>query len=95
MAKHSVYTICERTDSKGNVHKHWLRLGAAFINRDGSLNILLDALPVNGTLHVREDREQDGEQGEHQERDPGQGRAPTPAQGGRGQGQGRGPRAVR
>ena len=38
----------------------WKRVGTAFINRDESLNILLDALPLNGKLHVRElkDREE-------------------------------------
>lgn len=78
----SVYTIIERPDGQGGERKYWLRLGAAFINRDGSLNVKLDALPVNGTLHIREDRD-DGEQGQRQERDPGAGRPPTPAQGGR------------
>ena len=83
MAKHSVYSIIERTDSKGEKRKFWLRLGVAFLNRDGSLNIILDALPTNGTLHVREDREEGEDQAERQERDPGAGRAPTAPQGGR------------
>lgn len=37
----------------------WKRVGTAFINRDESLNILLDALPLNGKLHVRELKERD------------------------------------
>jgi hypothetical protein len=32
----------------------WVRAGSAFINRDGSLNLYLDVLPLDGTLHVRE-----------------------------------------
>ena len=32
----------------------WLRIGIAWINRDGSLNVKLDAMPVNGTLHIRD-----------------------------------------
>lgn len=48
-----VYTIVERErDGK----KFWVRIGAAFRNRDGSLNAFLDAVPVNGTMHIREAR---------------------------------------
>lgn len=32
----------------------WTRIGKAVENRDGSLNIFLDALPIDGKLHVRE-----------------------------------------
>lgn len=48
-----VYTIVERErDGK----KFWVRIGSAFRNRDGSLNAFLDAVPVNGTMHIREPR---------------------------------------
>jgi hypothetical protein len=30
------------------------RIGTGFVNRDGSLNVFLDALPVNGKLHIRD-----------------------------------------
>jgi len=47
----AVYTIVERAkDKKG----FWVRIGAAFRNHDGSLNVRLDAMPVNGTMHIRE-----------------------------------------
>jgi hypothetical protein len=32
----------------------WRRVGSGFVNRDGSYNLYLDALPVNGKLHMRE-----------------------------------------
>lgn len=32
----------------------WVRAGTAFVNKDGSLNLLLDVLPLDGKLHVRE-----------------------------------------
>jgi hypothetical protein len=32
----------------------WVRAGSAFVNKDGSLNLLLDVLPLDGRLHVRE-----------------------------------------
>ncbi len=37
----------------------WMRIGTAFPNADGSTNILLDALPVNRKLQVRELDERD------------------------------------
>ncbi|GAB4216323.1 MAG: hypothetical protein OHK0013_42700 [Sandaracinaceae bacterium] len=46
-----VYTIVERErDQK----KLWVRIGSAFRNRDGSLNAMLDAMPTNGSIHIRE-----------------------------------------
>jgi hypothetical protein len=31
-----------------------VRAGSAFVNKDGSMNLLLDVLPLDGKLHVRE-----------------------------------------
>lgn len=45
----SVYTIIDRGQGKSI----WVRVGVGFTNRDGSLNLRLDAIPVNGTLQVR------------------------------------------
>jgi hypothetical protein len=46
----AVYTIVERGEGKS----YWTRIGVAFENRDGSYNLKLDALPVNGQLQMRE-----------------------------------------
>lgn len=55
-----VYTIVERQrDGK----KYWLRIGAAFENRDGSINIYLDAMPTNGQLQLREHQSGDEARG--------------------------------
>ena len=35
----------------------WVRAGAAWINKDGSMAIRLDVLPLDGALHVRETAE--------------------------------------
>jgi hypothetical protein len=35
--------------------RHWLRVGLAFVNRDGSLNVRLDAVPLSGQLQIRND----------------------------------------
>ena len=48
-----VYTIVKR---ERDGRAFWVRIGNAFRNHDGSLNALLDAVPTNGTLHIREQR---------------------------------------
>jgi len=55
-----VYTIIE---ANGREKPFWLKVGVAFENRDGSLNVLLNALPVNGKLHIREASENDRQGG--------------------------------
>jgi hypothetical protein len=45
----AVYTIVERAEKR-----FWIRVGTAFVNRDLSLNVRLDASPVNGELHIRD-----------------------------------------
>jgi hypothetical protein len=45
----AVYTIVER-----NGKSFWIRIGTAFVNRDQSLTVRLDAQPCNGQLHIRE-----------------------------------------
>ena len=51
----AVYAIIERKDAaKPSI---WLKVGAAFPNRDGSLTLLLDAFPIGtNRLQVREQR---------------------------------------
>ena len=34
----------------------WTRIGTAFTNKDSSLNVVLDALPIGGRLHIREEK---------------------------------------
>ncbi len=47
-----VYAALER-----NERTHWFKLGAAFTNRDGSLTVLLDAVPIGtNRLQIREQR---------------------------------------
>jgi hypothetical protein len=43
------YVITERNDQK-----YWNRIGVAFTNKDGSINVKLDALPTSGTLQLRD-----------------------------------------
>ena len=38
---------------------YWNRIGTAFHNQDGSMNIYLDALPRDGKVQIREQTERD------------------------------------
>jgi hypothetical protein len=44
-----VFTIAQR-----NGKSYWIKIGASFQNQDGSETVLLDALPVNGRMQIRE-----------------------------------------
>lgn len=44
-----VYVISERGG-----RKFWNRIGVAFINADGSMNVKLEAIPVSGEMQVRD-----------------------------------------
>ena len=44
-----VYTVVQNEDKK-----FWNRIGTAFVNKDNSLKVFLNALPVNGQLVIRD-----------------------------------------
>jgi hypothetical protein len=44
-----VYVISERSGKS-----FWNRIGVAFVNNDGSINVKLDAVPVTGELQIRD-----------------------------------------
>ncbi len=48
-----VFTIREGRPEQGSF---WKRIGVAFENSDGSWNVVLDALPLDGKLHIRDPR---------------------------------------
>jgi hypothetical protein len=41
---------------KNGEKEYWNSVGKAFTNRDGSYTVRLNALPVNGTLLIRDPR---------------------------------------
>lgn len=56
-------TPVERKDGT----KFWMRIGSAFRNKDDSINVYLDAMPVRGTdfvIQIRELTEEDLRQSE-------------------------------
>lgn len=46
----AVYTVVPKPEGRDL----WLRIGSAFPNRDGSLTVFLDAVPISGRLQIRE-----------------------------------------
>jgi len=58
----AVYVINERTTPDGP-RSFWTRVGVAFTNRDGSITCKLDALPLSGTLQIRDEGERDARKG--------------------------------
>ena len=55
-----VYTIVEKEGQKA----FWLKIGTAFVNKDESLNVYLNALPINGELNIREPKPKEASQEE-------------------------------
>jgi len=53
---YEVYTIVE-ANGNGLEKDLWLRIGTAFVNSDGSINVKLNALPMSGKLQLREPKE--------------------------------------
>jgi hypothetical protein len=45
----SVYALTERDG-----RTYWTRVGAGFVNKDGSITLRLDAMPISGQLQIRE-----------------------------------------
>lgn len=46
-----VFVIKETADKD---FTQWIKVGVAFINKDGSLNVVLDTIPFHGKLHIRD-----------------------------------------
>lgn len=47
----AVYQIIESEKLEKPI---WRRIGTAFVNRDDSLNLEVESLPVSGKMHVRD-----------------------------------------
>jgi len=45
-----VFTMIEQ---EGEEKSRWVKIGIGFVNRDDSINIYFDALPLNGKVNVR------------------------------------------
>ena len=50
----AVFVVAEKM-TEGGARTFWTRIGKAYDNKDGSTTLKLDALPLSGTLQVREE----------------------------------------
>jgi hypothetical protein len=53
----AVYAITERGEKS-----YWTKIGVAFENRDRSVTVQLDALPVSGRLQIRTEDSRNGDE---------------------------------
>jgi hypothetical protein len=61
---HTAYAVRENKEpgQKG----YWLEIGAAWTNKDGSLSLQLDAMPIGGRVIVRARQEREAQDGGQQ-----------------------------
>ncbi len=52
--RNGMMKVLSPTKNEKSGKTYWVKCGAAYPNRDGSTNIYLDTLPVNGKLQIRE-----------------------------------------
>lgn len=51
--RYDAFVMANYNDRDGNQKTRWLKAGAAFVNADASITVVLDALPVAGRLQLR------------------------------------------
>jgi hypothetical protein len=53
------YQITEtnKTDDNGAPRSFWNRIGTAWVNKDGSINVQLNSLPLDGKIQLREPKD--------------------------------------
>jgi hypothetical protein len=57
--RRDVFAITERDG-----HTFWNKCGSSFPNRDGSVNLYLDTLPISGRLQIRDPKPREEFRGE-------------------------------
>lgn len=57
-----VFAIIQRNGSSDKKAKpFWQKIGVAFPNSDGSLNVLLNCFPLDGRIHIRDAKKESNE----------------------------------
>ena len=61
-----VFAISERplssASSSQGAKERWTKIGIGFVNKDNSINVVLDAMPLNGRFQIRDRQIQKQEQ---------------------------------
>lgn len=55
-----VFNVRNYEDEGGAEKGYWTKIGAAWENKDGSINVELSALPLDGKLNIRKPKEKEG-----------------------------------
>ncbi len=58
---HTCFSVRDRGETK---KPFWQPIGSCWTNRDGSFNLVLDALPIDGKICVRLRKEDETQSGE-------------------------------
>jgi len=53
----AAFNIIERPGLRSRI---WSRVGTAWLNRDGSINVVLDSFPLGGKVNLRPDERERG-----------------------------------
>jgi hypothetical protein len=48
----AAFDVIDRGGNKGFI---WSRVGSAWLERDGSITLVLDSVPIGGRIHLREE----------------------------------------
>ena len=52
--RYQAYVVNESEEVAGRPTEKWTKAGSGWVNRDGSMNVYLDVLPMGGKLVLRE-----------------------------------------
>jgi hypothetical protein len=66
-----MFKVITAVEKKDGTTSHWMRVGTAFVNRDDSINVYLDACPRTMQFQIREYDEKDLARREARGRDGG------------------------
>ena len=62
--RHNAFALTQYTTRSGEERTKWTRIGVAFHNDDGSVNVELEAFPASGRMQIREETEEEAERRE-------------------------------
>lgn len=52
-----VYAVTEREDQEGVRRTYWTTIGTAHVNKDETISVRLDGLPLSGVLQIRDEED--------------------------------------
>lgn len=59
MAENNRKAVYHIKEAKEGRKAFWTKIGVAFVNKDGSVKVFMDVLPIDGKLHIRDERKRE------------------------------------